>query len=374
MSILKNSMMAEYGESQSVVTFGSMKLEPIPYPAINELSQVRTGYDPGAIDDLAWSMQRPVIEGEPAQTFELINPLTIGRFTPPAAARYINDWGEYYRVPKGERTDWQDLRPLPGSEGQAAILISGHRRRRAIGRLIERHLMAPEEVLVVSSVLDDIEFAQGIALQLRENVYDRPSPQDEARAIDLWYRYTVGPGGEAPNIATLSKQLGFSETKVRDALAFASLPESVQSYTRDGVLSYSIVRQLKPLYDAYRSLYGDDDKARLSIHTFCDIALSRYLQGNSESKFEQLIKNKVKEIRGQAEYQQEEFTLFSGDEYTVQRGADSAARRLGDTAAAVLRYQLNQGGVSEAMVRDLEALIANYREAQGCTQNQRPLF
>src|SRR5690606_20343415 len=97
--------------------------------------------------------------------------------------RYIKQHADYYKIPSNERVDVQDLTPL--NDDTALILIAGHRRRRAIGRLLEEHNINPALASIAMNVRDEIDFGQAVGLQLRENVYDRTSPQDEARAIDL---------------------------------------------------------------------------------------------------------------------------------------------------------------------------------------------
>lgn len=367
-TIVGRSMTERSEKSGEVIEFGPQRIKMLPYTAINELQQVRTTYDADAIEELAQSIQSGV-DGSviSSEQFELANPLLMGRHSPTSAKRYIAEHGDYYHIAKKDRIDVQDLTPF--DDDSAIILIGGHRRRRAIGRLLEMNNITPINARVASSVRDEIEFGQAIGLQLRENVYERPSPQDEARAIDLSYRYNVEKLGHAPNIKKLAQNLGFSEKKVRGALTFASLPASIQEYTSSGALSYTIVCQLKPLYDAYFATFRDDTsvergrKAELSVREFCDTILKQRLAGKSDEKLSKTIANRAKEIQGQADYQQLSFDLLL-DDYSPERRANIAGRQLAATAISVMRYRLRTGEVKDDEIRELETLLAAHRLEQ----------
>jgi hypothetical protein len=369
-------MSGEIQKNEGEITFGPKRLEPVPFLAINELQQVRTTYAPASIDELASSIQTD--QGgsiASSRTFELANPLLVGFHTQASAKKYISEHGDYYRIPKKERFDYQNLTPL--NDETAVILIAGHRRRRAIGRLLEMNNIQPAEARIQSSVHDNIEFNEAIGLQLRENVYERPLPQDEARAIDLLYRHSMMQHGTRPSIRQLAGQIGFSETKVREALTYASLPESIQAYTEDGVLSYSVVRQLAPLYDAFTALYKEDSaierlhKAELSVQEFCNITLSRLLSGRSDEKISKAIANRVKEIQGQAQYQQAtlDFLIETDD---LPHRTRRTERQLGATALAVVGHQMHTGVLHSSEVERLETLLAEYRANEARKAAYRP--
>lgn len=367
-------MTGKNGEHGGLIDFGPKRLELIPYLAVNELEQVRTSYDPAGIEELARAIQSgngaDILSSD---AYELGNPLSMGRHTKESAKRYIHDHGDFYGIPTRERMDYQDLTPF--DDDTANILIAGHRRRRAIGHLLKVNNIDPGSARVASNVRDEIDFGQAIGLQLRENVYERPSPQDEARAIDLSYRYNIEKLGHAPNVRQLAKQLGFSETKVRDALTFASLPAAIQEYTASGLLSYSVVRQLKPLYDAFLIMHKDEApevraiRAEMSVREFCDTILRRRLAGKTEERISQAITNRTKEIQGMADYQQISFELFI-EESRIERRVDVAGRQLASTAIAVMRYRLRLGEIKDSEIQELEMLLAAHRFSQAETEIQ----
>lgn len=361
-------MSTHKGESGGMIDFGPKRLDFVPYLSINELPQVRTEYNETAIDDLAMAIQSgedgSVISSD---SFELGNAILNGRHSQRSAKKYIDDHGEYHRIAARDRVDVQDLTPL--DDDSAIILIAGHRRRRAVGRLLQMNNIQPINARVASSIRDEIEFGQAIGLQLRENVYERPSPQDEARAIDLSYRYTSERMGHAPNIKKLASQLGFSETKVRDAIAFASLPDVIQEYTRSGVFSYTVTRQLKPLFDEYFSMYKDDAHAdpfraaEDAVVEFCDIQIKRRLEGKSDETIMKAIADQTQNIHDTAKYRQGTFD-FELDAGSPSRRRQIATRQLTQTALGVMRYRLATGDIKESELASLEDLIAAHRSAQ----------
>jgi hypothetical protein len=361
-------MKSATAENGVMIDFGPHWVDYVPYKAINELEQVRTDYDLLAIDELATAIQSgeqgTVINSD---SFDLANPLLAGRHTKKSAKKYINDHGEYYRIASKDRVDYQNLTPY--DQDTAVILIAGHRRRRAVGRLIDLYNIQPDAARIASNIRDEIEFGQAIGLQLRENVYERPSPQDEARAIDLSYRYTTQRLGHAPNIRKLSAQLGFKETKVRDAIAFASLPDAVQEFTRSGALSYSVVRRLKPLYDEYVIMYRDEGLevpevgAENAVVEFCQLQIKRRLEGKSEESMIATIKNQTRNIQDTAKYKQGMMDVWL-EAPTSGRRREIAGRQLARTALGVMRYGLSTGDIKDEELARLEEMVAAYRARQ----------
>lgn len=366
-------MTANNGESDNLVQFGPKRLELVPFLTVNELEQTRTAYNATGIEELAQAISVSGSNTHNSEAFDLANPLVIGRHTKTSAKQYIYEHGEFYGIPARQRVDYQDLTPF--DDDTTNILIAGHRRRRAIGLLLRTNNIHPANATVASHVRDEIEFGQAIGLQLRENVYERPSPQDEARAIDLSYRYNTERLGHAPSIRQLAKNLGFSETKVREALVFTSLPETIQEYTASGALSYSVVRQLRPLYDAFMAMYKEDPldiqaiRAEMSVREFCDTILRQRLSGKTDERISQTIANRTKELQGMAYYQQASFELLV-EESRIERRQDLAGRQLASTALAVMRYRLRVGDIKDSEIEELETLLATHRVKQ--IENEMP--
>jgi len=351
-------------KNDGLVYFGPKYLNYVPLTAINELPQVRAKYDQDSLNELATSIVVDAsVEGHAedvtSAAFDLIKPITVGRHDRASARRYINDHAEYYRIARKDRVSVSDMVPM--DDNSRIISIAGHRRKRAIQLLLGRFEIGPEDAMVAADERWNVSFAQAQGLQLRENVYDRPPAQDEARAIDLFYRDIVRRTGKAPLIAQFASQLGFSETKVRDALAFASLPESIQAFTYDNLLPYSTIRRVKVLSDAFERFYRGVEPTIAKKHveddliTFCNQMVNMDLSGNTEQRRARLIENKAKEIFGQADYQQE--GLFFLPSASPEARRQTSSSQLASLAINVLKHQIKSGEIPVDRLDELQAAI-----------------
>lgn len=250
--------MSESERNPGAVYFGPRTLGVVRLSDINELQQVRTSYNPEGIAELADSMiVDPEVEHDPQaiadEAFNLSNPVIVAYFPKDSQSElqsFLEDHASMYSQ------DTQHASQLVAAEdGSTTLLIGGHRRKRALYQLAERCGIQPSRMEVAANVHENISFAEALRLQLSENVHERPPVQDEARAIERFYQDVVRQHGTEPSIKQFAVQLGFSETKVRDALAFARLPSELQELTEKGLLSYSLVRRFKPLQDVYANLY-----------------------------------------------------------------------------------------------------------------------
>lgn len=370
--------MSRMHHSEGVITVGPEGLRNIPLTSMNDLEQVRTTYDEHSIAELAqaiWAKKDETSEVT-SDHFSLLSPPVLGVHSLKSARRYISAHGDFFGISKANRIDPQNLVPLSDDKDRAPILIAGHRRKRAILYNLEKHNVMPDRVQVASYVHDDIPFEAAIELQLRENVHDRPSPQDEARAIELTYRYRETQTGKAPTIKELAGMLGFSETKIRNAIAFASLPESIQQYAYDGVFSFTTTLDLKPLLDAYKTYYNYDTKSQLesaaraegALLEFCNVFLLNRLKG-SDARMAVAIANQVKTVEQMTsqEYLAFDFDLVSTPEVARRK---QLAQSLSRQALAVLKYQLRTAGINASDLQELSDLLRNeqYRTHQGPVQ------
>lgn len=325
------------------VHFGPRALQVVPLTAVHELQQVRTSYDPEGINELATSMVlNPDIEQDAdlvaTDAFDLNTPVMVAHFTNKLAARrYIHDYTEHYGV------DSVDLDNLTEDDGTVKFLIAGHRRKRALYQLADRFNIDPDDITVSASVYEDPSFAEALRLQLSENVHERPPVQDEARAIERFYRDVVKQQGTPPPIREFASQLGFGETKVRDALAFASLPGEIQGLTDRGLVSYSIVKRFKPLQDAYEKLYRKEQPAAITSEELAELVrdslmtdASRLLSSRldrSETRANTYIDNMTKAVEARLN---SHTPLFEWASDTPKQMRDRAAQKLSRQAVQSL--------------------------------------
>lgn len=356
-----------------MVIIGPKELEAVPFQAVNELPQVRTVYDPAKLAELADAIRSGEPGAQGSAAFTLVSALSVGRFTPTEAGLYITEHGEFYEIPRKDRVAVEDLARY---QDDVLILIAGHRRRRAIRFLLDEMGIHPTRARVAAHIQTALSFDEALYLQLRENTYEKPDPCDEARAIERAYQHQSRLEGSATNIRHLASELGFSETKVRDALQFASLPSSIQKIATDGVLSYTVTRQLKPLYDAFLARYKYEPleqavlRAEAETLTFCMVDIEKTLSGKSDTTLQLAIANKTKEVLGQAMYQSDE--LFFMDQTPLERFG-TASRKLAGTALRVVEHVV-QSYPDDELERARRAIEAEQARRQSTDLPKEPLF
>lgn len=314
----KPTMSERVQTTRKEIYFGPQTLQKVPLVGLRELQQVRTAYDPAGIEELATSM---VLEADldkhperiTSEAFNLNNPIIVARLDEGAAWRYVDEHAKYYGI-----DDPQDVSPMLNQDGMLELVVGGHRRTRALHVIAKRCQIDPADILVAANVHENISFEEGMGLQLRENVYERPPVHDEARAIELFYRGVKQKNGMAPPIKEFAAQLGFSETKVRDALAFASLPAEIQKMTQDGLLSYTVARSMRPLQEKYWALSlhehpdSDDEKRSAWVRDYLVTdawSIIRSKLQSSDTKPYQFIENKMRALAERMEAQEALFEL-----------------------------------------------------------------
>lgn len=347
------------------VEFGNTRSEWVRLSELNELQQTRQEYSPEAISELAQSM---VYEDENGcRQFELINDLVVGVFDGEQLEAYLVEHEAYY----GNPVDRSRL--APGEDGQWRIVIAGHRRRRAISENCQLAGLSPEQAYVASSVKSGITFEDALVLQLRENVHLRPPVVDEAKQIDRYFRLRARREGVMPSVASCARVLGFSETKVSEALRFARLPSEVQQEVTAGLLSYGHAVEMhtymSALYQYYPRLYGEiyaDELSRRTLQTDVTASMmtlvsklkSEELSGASAKKKSDIIKATTHSILEASAYHDGE--LFVMEEATPARQQRAAERKLGQQALTIALQRLRSGTLSErekALLDELQTTL-----------------
>jgi len=357
---LLNVLMSEGASHGNRVQFGPKGLEMVPVTLINELEQIRQHYDADPMTELTTSMVvEDDIQGDATSaSFDLGNPLLLGRHDRSHVKRYIADHGEFHEIATPDRRDPSDL--IVDPNGLFNISIAGHRRKRAIIKLAEEFDFSLAETDIASSIRINPTFDEALSLQARENTYQKPPAHDEARIIGRLYRHArERHHGMPPSYRQVALQLGYSETKVRDALAFDALPPRIQAFTVDGLLSYSTVRSLKPLYDAYMLYYTNRNadaqtamkNAEDDLVVFCNKFIVGNLAGTTEGRREKIIKSTYQSIMDQAGYHQEEFSFDLIEDATPEVKRNASVRKLTELTLQVFNHQLRQGDVTAEQLK-----------------------
>jgi hypothetical protein len=314
--------------SPGAIEVGPGDLVFLPLSAINEVAQVRQSYDPDGIRELA----RAMVQGEMPEGLEremltdeeisnrlvLLHPLTLGRFSSTDKAQtYLDDHAAHYGIDIPRAAESLE----PADDGFYYLLITGHRRKRALQYLQNEFDIEDNTLRIANRAFDDIAFGEALGHQLRENVHDRPLVVDEARAIERYYNHLVKLG-QFVSYKKLANELGMGEAKISAALAFAGLPESVQALAigEKSPLSYTVVSKLRPLYDGYLRQYDDlveaqrynlpEDRITYAKEHVIIVAnkITENIIDGGDKKSLEIIDAHLKQLRGEDKFTAE--TLF----------------------------------------------------------------
>jgi hypothetical protein len=356
--------------NEGYVEFGPSRLQYVPLTLIGVLEQNRQTYPPEHIRELADSMV--IQEEDGVVEFEMIHQTTIARLHREAAEAYLSDHNEHY----GVNHTIDDLEA--DSEGAYHILIAGHCRRLAIYLNCRNYNIEPSRALVSMSPRDEITFEEALALQVRENYHLRTSPQDDASSILRYYQLRTRREGREPPLSDCAKVLGYSASKIRDALRFARLPGEVQEFARGEkpLLSYSVAVQLFAVYEAYLLYHfernGNDvdaaaETATASVVGFAKGLVASVLHSRTTNS-EAVIRGKLRELTD-APYVAEGLFEMGTEDYNGHNDNGGVnGRRMGHLAISALAYRHRHAEMTdseEERVLEIAELIRRRRADRG---------
>lgn len=355
---------------QPELRFGPKEIVGVRLSDIVALPQMRQVYDEEALKELEDSLLAESWDPESSRQLtsddvNLNNAINLARLSRPQAETYIAENADYYGTAPEDQLNLDEL--SWDEHGKTHILIAGHRRTLAMNRVAERFGFSPDDVFAASTVYDGITFNDALPLQTRENIYKAPPAVDEARQVDLRYRY-LARHGRKPPVRELASFFGYSETKVRDALAFASLPPLIQSFATDKLLPFTTVKQLEPLARAYRKYYSAtgseaiEQTVESELVIACNRMLSMTLSGNTDTKRATFIDNLRREIEDQADTFQPE--LFFIETESVEQRVTKSTRTLRHDVGAVAMYLARQGELGSDDISALEEVLRVARSRQ----------
>ena len=365
-------------DATDFIDFGPKSVSPVTYALINELpQQVRKTYEPAQIDDLAIAMTIPPPSDGAEVEFEMFNPLLCAHLSHEDTVQYLKEYSEFY----GVETDVAELRP--DENGRYTILISGHRRKRAIRQLISENDLDISKVRAHVNQRDSITFEKALVAQVRENTYEKVPPEEVARHIEQFYKYLCSTQPEKPTYREIARKLGQSESIVRTALRFCSLPEEIQELAHNKTLPYSILVKLDKIHEKRKEFYEKEQERGHSfsetIDEYClchlHLMVTRILRTRLEKdeKIDQLIKQEVTTLDQRMKYQQDELELLSPEERSARQQLSRSASLLCKQSLSSLEYALdiNPSALGPDELTHLERLAAEARaQAQSTAQQQ----
>ena len=147
--------------SKCSAEFNECDMSQLPF-CVNELPQIRTTYDPAALQELAVSLDG----GAEPPHLRQVNPIQVNEFDDAGKLQaYLNEYRVFYNG--GGHTvvipDSSELERRP--DGTWRILIAGHRRCRAMRIVADKYGYALRESDVRIDVYHNLPFADAVSLQ-----------------------------------------------------------------------------------------------------------------------------------------------------------------------------------------------------------------
>lgn len=237
-----------YAAELPSLEFGLKSVEHLPFDRLNVFTQTRKAFYEEDLEELVRSIESLDEAGRPRN--ELLHPPFVNILDRASAEKYLIELNACHK------TDHRLDEAVPLHDGRYAIVVAGHRRRLAIGRIIARQHADPTTSTVASNVAYNLEFAEALRIQIEENTHLQLPVYEIARAIQATYRYGV-ERGDFTSVADCVKALPFGEEKVRSALRFCEMSEFVQNTVEDGRIGYGVAVALYPAMLRLRQKYAD---------------------------------------------------------------------------------------------------------------------
>src|ERR1700757_1904769 len=248
-----------YPDGRKIVEVGPKETVLVRMSDIHELPQIRETINEDEIIELAHAIIKDNEALAQAETpeqisaaLDLMHPPELNLLDPPHLEQYLQIHADFYELDA----------PIVIPHHNRPVLLrdTGHRRGRAMEYIIVKMKgLTLDDVGIRSVVYRNLSFTEANARQAKENSHVRTSPLEDAKNIRRQYNFMLRQTGQRPRVTEIAKLYGFKEDKVRTALAFTSLPDSIKAFageTKDTeVLSYTLLADFAPLRDLYEQRY-----------------------------------------------------------------------------------------------------------------------
>lgn len=363
-----NPWLDAIGESKSH-EFGPKNVKPVNLTSINEIEQIRKTYEPDKIEDLATSITLSHEDGATPE-FDMYNPLLCAHLNPEQAQKYLEDHAIFYGT---ENKHISEL--APDNKGNYTILISGHRRKRAIELLAERYNIDEKEVIVHTNARHGITFEEALVAQIRENTYEKVLPEEVAQNIEQFYDYLCQTRPDRkPSYREISALTGLSKNVVATALQFRRLPEEIQKLvsTHRDILPYSTVVKLEPLMrkraEFYRALTSSGYKLSENVEDYVlnhlHIAAHKIIKAKLKSERAiQFIQAEIKYLEARILHAQPAFELQADTSSTARKKMSQNSLGAQAVGALLVAYGENPDSIPDEQLEKLEMLVEQAKRA-----------
>lgn len=357
------------------IEVGPANLNFVQLSSVHELTQIRQEYDEKGIEELARSIVTSPEELRRAaqardyaaisRALDLSHPLILNKLDPDHLSVYISDHAQYYDTGEPEY--------LPREDQDVLVLISGHRRRRALELIAKEYDFDLDRLYVGSTIHENLSLHEAQRKQYAENISQRPPAVDEAKVISNYYKVEQA-AGRPVTLQAVAHQFGCSESKVASAIAFDRLPKEIREYVADEnattlgnrpVLPFSLVARMGSLVTLYEERYSrraeyatmQETKQQYVTSLLAMLANSltqMRLKGRSARDIDARLSAEIATARGELKLQTEELFVIE-EPVSVRRQKSSSA--LAGTAIHTLDLLERQGQLHPDMMARLAALV-----------------
>ncbi len=309
------------------IHFGLESVVRLPFDRLNVFTQTRKTHSEEALQELVRSIEAKDDQGRPRNV--LLHPPFVSVLDPDKADKYVDDLNKCHRTVHS----LDEARPLDDST--YPVVVAGHRRRLAVGRIIAKQSADPSLSTVSSNVVYNLGFSDALRVQIEENTHLQLPMCEVARAIQSTYRYGIELG-EFKSVADCVRVLPFSKTKIHEALRFCELPLFIQDWVEDDRLSYAAAVALYPAMKVFEKMFDDlpiTDRNETVLYHMMTWGIRIINKGWGKDK----VASQVAEFIASQQIDNN-LRLFSVDEKVVaRRQLQSAYRELFDGGLGRLR-------------------------------------
>lgn len=365
-----------YPDGRSVVEVGPHKTMLVRLGDVRELPQIREVIREKEIEDLARAiiadsdaLQQAQTPEEISTALDLMHPPELIMLQPDELEVYLADHADFYEL--------EEPVVIPHDNLPVMLQNAGHRRKRAIEYIIVKMKgLTLQDVAVRCTVHEGMTFAQANRRQAKENSHVQTSALEDAHNIIRQYKFIQRREGRRPLVSEIADIYGFSADKVRTALAYDSLPDSVKAFTgeesKKEVLSYSLVADLGPLMDLYERRYekrsaaepaiypieGRDERVETDLKAFAAKLARKKIEKVRSGELRNLLEIEKKSVLGSIAVTAENLFLFEVEKSSPRERMITAYTRLGQAGLNGVEHAAAQGALGAEEIERIEQLLA----------------
>ncbi len=361
---------------------------------IHELPQIRETITEQDIEDLSHKIIRDneaLANAETAEeismALDLMHPPGLLYLQPAELGLFLAQHADFYEL--------EEPIVIPHNNKPVILRNEGHRRGRAVEHIVVKMKgMTLDDVAMRSSLHFGMTFKEANRRQAKENSHVQTSAIEDANNIIRQFKFISRNEGREPSVKEIADIYGCSESKVRTALSFDSLPDGVKALvgTEKGEeqLPLGVLADLAPLRDMYGRRYlersrtnpgvypmgGYDEYVAEEIESFAMKRANDKKEGKSLAAIYNVISGEKKSVSEGLTIPEDEFLLFQIERVKPKNQLEEQYRRLGKNCLYGLELAASNGGLAVDQITRIEQLleIAKSHAQPAHPNNQESMF